>query len=486
MNSAIVIGSGLGGLQCAYILAKKGLKVTVLEKHKHLGGCLQSYHRGGYKDENGLRDGGEVFDSGFHYVGGLGEGESLREIFEYFDLMKLPWKRLDRDCFDEVVIGDKRFPFANGHEAFAERLSEYFPSQKENLRKYVNFLKGVGDNIFRPLQNDGAQMNELFSRSAYSWLCETISDPLLRKVLSGTSLKMELRAETLPLYIFAQINDSFIRSAWTLEAGGQAIVDSLAESIRNMGGELRTNAEVVAMRERGGVISEVELSGGEILSADLVVSDTHPALTLSLVEPTKSLRRIYRSRISNLPNTFGMFTANICLKPDSLKYPNRNIYVHTPEADLWHPQSDKTESVLVHYYPSANGFATHLDLLSPMSYEPLEPWKDCKVGHRGEEYEALKARKAEECLSLASSAIEGLEGSIDKVFTSSPLTYLSYTGSPFGSAYGLRKDFSNPMGTVLSPKSPIPNLFFTGQSLNLHGILGVSMTSLLTCKNIGI
>ena len=31
---------------------------------------------------------------------------------------------------------------------------------------------------------------------------------------------------------------------------------------------------------------------------------------------------------------------------------------------------------------------------------------------------------------------------------------------------------------------PIPNLLLTGQSLNLHGILGVSMTSFLTCAEI--
>ena len=62
----IIIGSGLGGLQCAYILAKQGRRVCVLEKELHPGGCMQSYRRKGI-----------ALDTGLHYVGGLAPGNSL-------------------------------------------------------------------------------------------------------------------------------------------------------------------------------------------------------------------------------------------------------------------------------------------------------------------------------------------------------------------------------------------------------------------------
>ena len=81
-NSVIIIGAGLGGLECGYILAKNGMKVTVLEREAQVGGCLQTFRRGA-----------TVFDTGFHYVGSLGEGESLHTLFSYFDLMSLPWKK---------------------------------------------------------------------------------------------------------------------------------------------------------------------------------------------------------------------------------------------------------------------------------------------------------------------------------------------------------------------------------------------------------
>ena len=108
-NSVIIIGAGLGGLECGYILAKNGMKVTVLEREAQVGGCLQTFRRGG-----------TLFDTGFHSVGSLGEGESLHTLFNYFDLMSLPWKKLDEDCFDEVVIGEDTFAFANKHQRFYE------------------------------------------------------------------------------------------------------------------------------------------------------------------------------------------------------------------------------------------------------------------------------------------------------------------------------------------------------------------------------
>ena len=475
-NRVIIIGAGLGGLECGYILAKNGMQVTVLEREAQVGGCLQTFRRGA-----------ALFDTGFHYVGALKEGESLHTLFSYFDLMNLPWKQLDEDCFDEVVIGEDSFRFASGHQRF-ETMAAYFPKEREGLKKYVAFLKQVGDHIFDSfnLQNDGTFTNSLFARSASEFLNETIKDPLLRKVLSGTSLKMELNAPTLPLYTFAQINDSFIRSSWRLRGGGSQIADKLVESIQTMGGEVKTRAAVTSIQEENGEIVGVTVNGEDYLETDWVISSVHPAYTVSLVGESKKMRRIYRNRIANLENTFGMFTANIRLKPGILPYLNKNIYVHRSDADLWKVNTLNTESVLVNYSvpEEYSSTAINVDLLSPMSWQEVEKWANYPVGRRGDDYVAYKEAKAEECIRLVEKRLPELRGAIDKIFTSSPLSYHSYTSTAGGCAYGIRKDYNNPMFTVLTPRTPIPNLLQTGQSLNLHGILGVSMTSFFTCAEI--
>ena len=56
----IIIGSGLGGLECGAILSKEGYHVCVLEKNELFGGCFQTYQRGGHR-----------MDTGIHYIGSL-------------------------------------------------------------------------------------------------------------------------------------------------------------------------------------------------------------------------------------------------------------------------------------------------------------------------------------------------------------------------------------------------------------------------------
>ena len=484
-RKAIVIGSGLGGLQCAYILAKHGMEVVVLEKATQIGGCLQTFRR---RDSGGVC---HTFDTGFHYAGGLDEGQSLYPLFKYFGLVDLPWKRLDDECFDEVVFADgdnvSRYPMASGHKHFTERLGELFPLQKAGLEDYTGFLKKVGDNIFRAFSPESG-MNGLFSVPAYGFLERTVSDPLLRRVLSGSSLKMELARDSLPLYVFAQINNSFIQSAWRLgpsgvkgaPEGGAMIASRLARSVESMGGRVMTRSEVTRILTDGNDrVLGVEVSGpdGAIseMRADIVVSDAHPAVTVGLVEHCKAFRNIYRTRISGLRNSRGMFTANIALKSGTLPYLNRNLFVHKSGADLWAPANNRTDSVMVHFYVPEGGAAETLDLLSPMSLDA--DWKNFPEEKR----EEIRAVKLEECISLASKALPGLDKSVDSVWTSTPATWEHFTGSPGGSAYGVAGDCRNPMSTVLSPRTPLAGLYMTGQSLNLHGMLGVSMTSILTC-----
>ena len=464
---AVIIGAGLGGLQCGVILSREGYRVTVLEKGLQAGGCLQGFRRGGF-----------TFDTGFHYVGGIDEGGPLHPLFRYFNLLDLPWVKLDEDCFDEVVIGGESFPFAMGYKPFVDALAERFPSERPGLEKLVGKFRDIGDHIFDAFSGN---MNPAFAESAWEFLSSCTDDPLLQKVLSGTSLKLQLSRESLPLYVFAQISGSFIRSSHRLQGGGPAIVERLVSQID---GEVRTGAAVTKIIEEDGIVKAVEINGEERLEADVFISDIHPVALFSLLGEESGIRRIYRKRISSLENTAGMFTANILLKEGALPCLGRNIFVHTADEDPWAPDLTKTQSVMVHFYPETwpDGSARAIDLLSPMAASSMAEWEDTSIGRRGQKYLALKESKASECIALAATRLSGLEEAVDKVFTSSPLTWRDYTASAEGSAYGIMKDWRNPLGSVISPRTPVGNLFLTGQNLNLHGILGTSMTSFLTAS----
>ena len=158
------------------------------------------------------------------------------------------------------------------------------------------------------------------------------------------------------------------------------------------------------------------------------------------------------------------------------------------EGDVWdfYQKKGPVRGVMISCRVPENGekYARQIDLLTPMLWSQCEEWADSKVGRRGEGYQQLMTQKIKECIALAERVIPGLSGKISEVYTSSPLTYRDYTLTSQGSAYGLRKDYNNPMLTTLSPRTPVPNLLLTGQSLMVHGIHGVTMTALMTCAEI--
>lgn len=126
----IIIGSGLGGLECGAILSKEGYNVCVLEKNSQFGGCFQTYQKQGH-----------LLDTGIHYVGSLDEGQVMNQYFRYFGIMdKLKLQRLDESAFDRIYYKDNIYNFAMGNSLFIETLSEYFPHQRANLKRYIETL----------------------------------------------------------------------------------------------------------------------------------------------------------------------------------------------------------------------------------------------------------------------------------------------------------------------------------------------------------
>lgn len=462
-HDVVIIGSGLGGLICGALLAREGKQVLVLERQVQPGGCMQSYQRDGFS-----------FDTGLHYVGGLAEGQALHGVFSHLGLMNLPWVRLDAEGFDRITIGQQTFPLAEGYDHFADTLGEYFPKEKEALRQYVNLMRNLP-----PLEEIGPV-------NAYDWLTSLFKDPLLINVLSGSALKMELRRDTLPLFIYAHGMSSYISSSWRLRGGGHLLVHSLINDITTLGGEVICRAEVKNLVEKDGRIVAAECSNGNIYEGDVFISDVHPQVTFAWLSESKLLKNMFRRRINALENSFGMFTVSLLLKEDVLPYFNHNKYIYK-EPNVWklHEDLDGIGGVMVSCrVPETGSYARQIDLMTPVSWSLFETWTNTTVGHRDESYQILKNHIADECIHLAGRGIAGLQGMIEKRYTSTPLTYRDYTLTPCGSAYGVRKDCRNLLMTTLSPRTPIPNLLLTGQNLVLHGVEGVIRTALMTCKEL--
>ena len=121
-----------------------------------------------------------------------------------------------------------------------------------------------------------------------------------------------------------------------------------------------------------------------------------------------------------------------------------------------------------------------------MRYEDVARWEDTfntdtQSNERCEDYQTYKQQKAERLLDVVEKKFPNIRECIQSYYVATPLTYRDYQGTTDGSMYGIAKDYRNTFRSFIATRTRIPNLYLAGQNLNLHGILGVTISSLTTC-----
>ena len=479
----IIIGTGLGGLVCGYMLAKGGRKVLLLEKNAQIGGCLQTFSRFGLK-----------FDTGMHYVGGLDEGQIMYQFFDQLNLLKdVRLSRLDKEGFDHFSIAGKEYRFAAGYECFVETLSQQFPSYKQDLQTYVQRIRAISESS--PLYDLNKAGDSSYLESPYlhssvnELLSSTTSNQQLQNVLAGNLPLYAGVKDKTPAYVYALISNSYIQSAWRIVGGSDSIAQSLANSIRSFGGEIRTRSEVSKILCDSTKATSIQLTDGEVIEAQHFISDIHPQKLIKLTD-SKLIRPVYRERVQQMENTMGNFTLYLKFKENRVPYLNYNYYYYAGE-NVWasyHSQQTEPQSFLYMHQCTEEGqqYAQSAEIMVPMDYQEVAKWSGTYTGHRGSEYQEFKQKKAEQVLHLLEQSFPGISSCIEKFETSTPLTYRDYTATTNGSTYGILHDKNAMEQTQISQRTKIPNLILTGQNIHWHGMLGVTVSAMLASKQLTI
>lgn len=481
----VIIGSGMGGLVCADILGREGYKICVLEKNKQIGGCLQTY----------VRD-RVIFDSGVHYLGGLGKGQNLYQVFKYLGLMdKLKLQKMDEDVFDKIIIenDEKEYAYAQGYENFIQRLLKDFPAEEKALRLYCDKIKEVCSKF--PLYNlrSGGDINEktpVLEINTEAFIQSITNNKKLQAVLAGNNTLYAGQGDKTPLYVHAMILNSYIESSWKCVDGGSAIGKYMAQNIRKQGGVIKRNTEVKKIVVEKDKAISVELADGSFVSANYFISNMHPVRTLEITQ-TPLIKSAYRSRVKDLENTVSSFIVNIVFKKDAFPYLKHNYYYHK-EGQVWNMTNYTQENWPLGYalFFSASSrsdvYAESMTILAYMKYDEVKKWAKSfntvsNEENRGKDYEDFKIQKANKLIDLVQQKFPGLRNAIQSYYTATPLSYRDYIGNEDGSMYGIAKDYRNPLKTFISPRTKVANLYLTGQNLNLHGVLGAAMSGLVTC-----
>lgn len=476
----VIIGGGLGGLTSAYILARSGMKVAVLEKNKTVGGCIQSFKRGGI-----------AFDTGMHYIGGIESDGFLCKLWRYCGITdKISLRRLDDDAFDVFHIDGKSYPYASGYKMFTERLSELFPEERKNIANYAKGIADIADSsdIYKLRANPKLDISRSGVVSVNSYIDSITQNPTLRKVLAAPLPLYAGEKEITPLYLHALILDSYLSGAYRIIGGGETITTAFCTAIESCGGEIFTDTDVVELQCDSSLLRYAITASGERFEAKWFISDIHPAPLMEII--TGSLiRKFYKKRISELRNSVSNFTLYLKFKEKSVAYLNKNDYFCFKD-DVWgcedYVGQDWPAGLLYMHEAVAKEekFAKAAMVISYMKYDEVEQWGGTKSGHRGNDYEIFKRERSKIMMDKLCSCYPYLKSCIEEVWTSTPLTYRDYTNTFRGSGYGVVKDVNNLTGTIIPHRTKVPNLLLTGQNTNFHGLLGVSISAIATCSTI--
>ncbi len=259
-----------------------------------------------------------------------------------------------------------------------------------------------------------------------------------------------------------------------------------------MGGEIFNYSEAVKFHFKGDEIDEVELKNGEHVAGKLFISGIDLAKTVDMVEGPQ-LRAAYKNRIKGLENSCSSFLINAVVKPEAIPYINHNVY-HYKIPNVWNgPSYDKAiwpEGVA--FFPGTSSkhpdCVEHFTAMAYMKYEEVKKWED--TFHtipnfdksRGQEYEDFKAEHAEKIFEDLFLRLPELRGNIKSFTCATPLTYRDYIGTRDGTLYGIIKDYKEPLKSFITPRTKVKNLLLTGQNINLHGVMGVTVNAVVTCS----
>lgn len=501
----IVIGSGIGGLTVAALMAKLGKRVCVLEQHYTAGGFTHSYEREGFE-----------WDVGVHYIGEVHKPHSaLRRLFDVISDGELKWASMD-PVYDRIIIGERQVDFVAGRDALADSLIAHFPGEEDAIREYLRLVgetAGAARRFFA-----GQAMPPLLGRAwraARPLVVPRACFRTVREVLEGLTRNQELIGVLTGQwgdYGMVPSEASFLMHANVVKhyfgggsypvGGSWKIADSIVPVIRAAGGEVFTYARVERIITEKGRAVGVRLAGdhaagaGDELRAAQIVSAAGAGITFGKLLPADIREqhgyddKLTRARPSG---------AHLCLyagfrgSAEELGLPRTNLWIYpTPhhEENVARFRQDAAAPFPLLYisFPSAKdpewarthpGLST-VEVLTMAPWEWFRRWDGTTWGQRGADYEAVKEGFRERLLEALYQHLPQLREAHAYSEVSTPLSTSWFGAWPRGEIYGLDHDVGRFGQDWLHPITAVPGLAITGQDVVTAGVGGAMMAGMLT------
>jgi all-trans-retinol 13,14-reductase len=496
----IIVGSGLGGLTAASLLARARKNVLILERHYVPGGFTHTFKRKGFE-----------WDVGVHYVGQVESPRSiLRKIFDYVSEGHLEWAPMG-DVYDRAIIEGDVYDFVPGLENQIQRLIQVFPSETKAIRRYYRRVRSAAASsawFFGEKTMPGWlsrwvgwllrwRFQRHAAQSTYEVLRSLTSDERLISVLCAQCGDYGLTPRRSSFGIHAVVVDHYLSGGSYPRGGARRIHETIGQVFEKNGGTLALRAEVSKILVENGRTIGVKMASGETLLADNVISNagvrnTFERLLSSEVRPRfKEADELSRVKPS---------TAHVCLyvglnrSDRELNLPKHNFWIY-PRYDFdkgYEESRSDPESVGLLYlsFPSAKDpdwAAKHpgkstIQVISSLDYDHVKAWENKPWNRRGDDYLRFKRRIEERLLQSLFRQLPQIRGHVEYSELSTPLSTRHFTGYQRGEIYGLEHTPERFRLSILRPRTSIKGLFLTGQDIVTVGIGGALYSGILTAS----
>lgn len=273
--SAIIIGAGVGGIATAAHLARRGMRVTVVEKNEWPGGRCDHFVREGHHFNTGptLLIMPHVYEQEF---GAL--GVSMRE--------RLNLRRVD-PTYHLVFDDGSQLALTSDMKRMCEQLEAIEPGSFQGFLRYMGEASRHYDLAMEQLvERDFRTASEFFTFSNvpllfslkplvhhYHHMASYFTEPRLKAAFTFQDVYMGLSPFEAPSTFSMMASTELMHGVWYPEGGMYRVVEALMEVARESGVEFAFHAAVERIEIKGNRARGVALEDGRFLEADVVVAN---------------------------------------------------------------------------------------------------------------------------------------------------------------------------------------------------------------------
>lgn len=435
----IIIGAGIGGLICGSYLAKKKIRVLIIEKHYQAGGCCTSFRRNGF-----------TFDSGAHLFGSCGHRQMLGIFLSHLGIKN---NFLKLDPTDILHFPDETITISSDLDQYIDYLCQEFPSEADNIKL---FFKEISRMLYHERR---MPVLAKYQNSKYiDFLNDFFTTAKLKTILSSQGAYLATEPAELSTIAMGLMLNSYLKDGSYYPLGGvQSFINSVVENYVSSGGVLKLMASVNKLIIKGNMVKGVVLANGDEYYADQVISNIDATKTFLELVGEEHLSKDFLEKIKSIKKSGSYFCdyIGVDLEPEKLKHIRG-----------WH---FKTSDMTKEFYDAIYVFVPtlHDKNTAPSNKSVIEVFRVWPKEDR--DFAQTKKRMQKESLErlreLAPDAIER----IMVRESATPKTIERYTGNSEGAVVGWELSPDNIFNKRLDHITPVGNLFLVGHWTNPSG-----------------